>query len=208
MTSRLRLVAVVVAAWLGGSASKGQNLLFNPEFDTALLTTGWSLYFGADLDWTGVDATGCPDSGAAQVASATTDVDTQWLQFGQCQEAGGAGWETGAHAAFSYFSFDATLAYASFFFYSDTTCGLGGGSYLGVSNQTGPTGAGWHRAAISQITFPAGTASIFVSVGAEAAQPTPIELLADRAYFGHLPEIFADGFETAGTACRWSIVIP
>jgi len=190
------------------AALASENLLFNSEFPDTLLYSGWTIYYGSVLDWTGQDSNDCPGSGSGQVDSATTDTGTQWAEVGQCLLFDPSAWTTGAHAAFSYFSFDATLSYAQFFYYSDTACGLAGGNELGFSSSTGPSGPGWHRVAISEFSFPPTTQSILVAVGGDASQPTPIEVLFDRAYFGHVPVVFTDDFETTGGLCRWSAAVP
>jgi hypothetical protein len=61
-----------------------ENVLANPEPDPPAYAGGWEKRFGALLDWTGIDADGCPLSGAGQIESATTDVGTQWIDVGQC----------------------------------------------------------------------------------------------------------------------------
>lgn len=198
-----------LAALAPGAVAAGENVLTNPEFDSPQMEAGWTIYFGSLLDWTPEDSNACPSSGAGRIASSTTDVGTQWAEVGQCQPIDQAGWTTGYHAAFSYFSYETLgLAYASYFYYSDTGCGQFGGSYLGSEGEAGPTGPGWHRVAISRPTIPALAQSILVAMGAEAYQLTRMELSVDRAYFGQRPVIFTDDFEVVGTACRWSAAVP
>lgn len=193
---------------LPGAALASENVLFNPEFTDALLYSGWTIYYGSVLDWTGQDSNDCLGSGSGQVDSATTDTGTQWAEAGQCVLFDPSAWTTGAHAAFSYFSFDATLSYAQFFYYSDTACGHAGGNELGFNGAEGPSGPGWHRVAISAFSFPPTTQSILVAVGGDASQANPIELLFDRAYFGHVPIVFTDDFEFVASTCRWSAAVP
>lgn len=202
------LATAAIALQLPGPLLAGENLLSNPEFAAPLLFSGWTIFFGSGLDWTGADSNGCASSGAAQLGSATTDVGTQWAEAGQCQILDNADWTTGAHAAFSYFSFDATLSYAQFLYYADTACGQFAGAFLGLNSSEGPSGPGWHRVEIAAFGFPAGAHSVLVAVGAEVSQATPMELLFDRAYFGHLPVVFTDDFETDGGLCRWSAALP
>lgn len=208
MKPKVVLTLLLCTSLPPGALRASENLLFNPEFADPLLYSGWTIYFGTALDWTGQDSDGCAGSGSGQLSSATTDVGTQWAEAGQCQPIDPSTWTTGAHAGFSYFSFDAALAYAQYFYYSDTTCGQGGGSYLGLSSNQGFTGPGWHRVAISAFSFPSTTQSVLVAVGAEAYQATPMELLFDRSYFGHVPVVFTDDFETTGGVCRWSASAP
>jgi len=126
-------IALILLAAVSSRTSADANVLFNPELDQVLLHSGWRIYFGSMLDWTGADSTGCAGSGAGQLESATTDVGTEWGEAG----------------------------------------------------------------------VPATTQRVFVTVGAEAYQPAPMELLFDRAFFGRVPVVFTDGFETAGSLCRW-----
>jgi len=204
---RAAIVLILLAA-VSSRTSADPNVLFNPELDQVLLQSGWRIYFGSMLDWTGADSTGCAGSGAGQLESATTDVGTQWGEVGQCQPIDATWASTGLHAAFSYFSFDATMAYIQLFYFDDAACGLNGGNYLDFSTGSiGATGPGWHRVASSfpYAGVPATSQSVFVAVGAEAYQPTAMELLFDRAFFGRVPVVFTDGFETAGSLCRWSL---
>ena len=191
----------------------GENVLFNPEFNDAEMESGWTIAVpgasGTLVDWTIEDGNGCSGSGAGRIASMTTDVGTQWAEVGQCQPIDQTSWTTGFHAAFSYFSYETLgLAYASYFYYSDTGCGQFGGSYLGYEGEAGPIGPGWHRVAISRPTIPAQAQSILVAMGAEAYQLTRMELSVDRAYFGQRPVIFTDDFESVASSCRWSAAVP
>ncbi len=200
---------LLFATFVPGAARAGENLLFNPEFDNAQMEAGWAIYFGTLLDWTIEDANACPGSGAGRIASSTTDVGTQWAEVGQCQPIDQASWTTGYHAAFSYFSYETLgLAYAQYFYYTDTACGLGGGSYVGLNSAQGPIGPGWHRVAISVPAIPPQAQSILVAVGAEAYQLGRMELSFDRAYFGKKAVIFTDDFESVASLCRWSSAVP
>ncbi len=187
----------------------GENVLFNPEFDIPLMEAGWTIYFGSLLDWTPEDSNACAGTGSGRIASSTTDVGTQWAEVGQCQPVDSSTWTTGYHAGFSYFSYETLgLAYAQYFYYTDTTCGLGGGSYLGLDSAQGPIGTGWHRVGISVPTIPPLAQSILVAVGAEAYQLDRMELSFDRAYFGKKPVVFTDDFEAVESLCRWSSAVP
>ncbi len=185
----------------------GENVLTNPEFDVTQMEAGWTIYFGSLLDWTGEDSNACPGSGAARIASSTTDVGTQWAEVGQCQPIDAAAWTSGFHASFSYKSYEElSLAFANYFYYSDTGCGAFGGSYLGADGASGPVGPGWHQVEITLPALPALAQSVLVAVGAEANQLTRMELSFDRAYFGKRPVIFTDDFEAVESTCRWTTV--
>lgn len=203
------LLCATFVTFASGAARAGENVLFNPELDNSQMESGWTIFFGTLLDWTIEDANACAGSGAGRIASATTDVGTQWAEVGQCQPVDPSVWMSGFHAAFSYFSYETLgLAYAQYFYYTDTTCGLGGGSYIGLDSAQGPIGPGWHRVEISVPTIPPQTQSILVAVGAEAYQLERMELSFDRAYFGRRPVLFTDDFEAVGSLCRWSSAVP
>ena len=213
MRPRFAFPLLVLALLAPGAARAAENLLLNPEFDNLTMESGWTIAFpgasGTLLDWTPEDSNACAGSGAGRIASATTDVGTQWAEVGQCQPVDPTVWTSGFHAAFSYFSFQTLgLAYAQYFYYTDTACGLNGGSYLGLNSFQGPIGPGWHRVGISVATIPAPAHSIFVAVGAEAYQLEPMELSFDRAYFGQKPVLFTDDFEAVASLCRWSSAAP
>ena len=203
------LLCATFATFANGAVRATENLLFNSEFDNSQMEAGWAIYFGTLLDWTNEDANACAGSGAGRIRSSTTDVGTQWAEVGQCQPVDPTVWTSGFHAAFSYFSFQPLgLAYAQYFYYTDTACGLNGGSNLGLNSFQGPIGAGWHRVGISVATIPPSAHSIFVAVGAEAYQLEPMELSFDRAYFGRRPVLFTDDFEAVASLCRWSSAVP
>jgi hypothetical protein len=196
-----------------GAARAAENLLFNPEFDNLAMESGWTIVFpgasGTLLDWTPEDGNACAGSGAGRIASSLTDVGTQWAEAGQCQPVDSSAWPNGFHAAFSYFSYETLgLAYTQYIYYTDTACGLGGGSYLGLDSAQGPIGPGWQRVEISVPAIPPHTQSILVAVGAEAYQTTRMELSFDRAYFGKQAVIFTDDFESVASLCRWSSAVP
>lgn len=207
------IALLALGALLPAAGVAGENVLSNPEFDIPLLEAGWTIAFpgasGTLLDWTPEDGNACPGSGAGRIASSTTDVGTQWAEVGQCQPVDPSTWTTGFHAAFSYFSYETLgLAYTQCIYYTDTACGLGGGSYLGVDSAQGPIGPGWHRVEISVPAIPLQAQSILVAVGAEAYQPDRMELSFDRAYFGKRAVIFTDDFESVASTCRWSAASP
>ncbi|MEO7794954.1 MAG: hypothetical protein ABIV06_09295, partial [Thermoanaerobaculia bacterium] len=199
---------LLTLAFSSAALRASENVLTNPDFDIPQLEAGWSIYYGSLLDWTPEDGNACAGSGAGRIASSTTDIGTQWAQLGQCQ-AVDTSWTAGYHAAFSYFSYETLgLAFATFFYYTDSACGLGGGSYLGLDSSPGSIAPGWRRAEISVMDLPPHTQSVLVSVGAEAYQETRMELSVDRAYFGPRPVIFSDGFEPVASFCRWSAAAP
>lgn len=203
---------LLLAPLAPGVARASENVLTNPEFDYDQMEAGWTIALpgasGTLIDWTNEDSNACLGSGSGRIASSTTDVGTQWAEVGQCQPIDSSAWPTGFHAAFSYFSYETLgLAWASFFYYSDTACGQAGGSYLGYDGEAASIDPGWHRAAISRATLLAHTQSVFVAVGAEAYQLTRMELSFDRAYFGPRPVVFTDDFESVASTCRWSAVV-
>ena len=117
-------------------------------------------------------------------------------------------WPWGYFAEFDYDSGGASMAYIVIFAYSDTLCGWGGGNYLGSDYSEGPTGPGWHHVTMQRPAIPSGAQSLEVSIAAEGGDGSVLEILFDRAYFGGLPRIFQDNFDTAGSTCRWSSTVP
>ena len=197
---------VVLLLSLAGRA-RAQNQFVNPEFDNAQLNGGWTLLFGQNFDWTGVDADDCPESGAAQLPSSTTDVGTQYAQAAQCIPIDSVTWPDGAHIAFSYSSLDAERVYPILMYYTSEDCGQSGGTQVGIHYLDGPVGPGWQRAVFDDFEIPVTAQSVWAGIGAEAATVTPIELLFDRAWLGKESPVFVDDFER-GAFCRWSLTAP
>src|SRR6187455_2813252 len=46
-------IALILLAAVSSRTSADANVLFNPELDQVLLHSGWRIYFGSMLDWTG-----------------------------------------------------------------------------------------------------------------------------------------------------------
>ena len=188
-TSQLRSIAIPFAllVCLAGLAGvlPAQNALSNPELDPPFFALGWRLFYGAELDWTGVDSDGCEGSGSGQLTSAPTDTGAEWAEAAQCVTVHPPSWPHGLHGSFSYQSGAATLAYIQFFYYSDSLCGLGGGSYLGSAR------AGSSRTLISTWT---------ANSGVGCSGPHRLYCMSSAI------TIFWDGFESAGTEA-WSAVL-
>jgi hypothetical protein len=205
--ARFLALAAGLATLGAGQLAAAENRLVNPELDPPAYVAGWEMRFGAFLDWTGIDADGCPLSGAGQVESATTDVGTQWIDIGQCLPFDVANWSSGVFAGFAYLAADADLAAVGVTYWSDTDCGASGGSLLAMHYQEGSHGPGWRRAENADLAIPNFAGSIYVDLSVEAYQPQGFEALFDRAYAGSAPRIFTDDLEIAGT-CRWSASVP
>lgn len=208
-TSQARSIAIMLALIFGlAAALPAQNALSNPELDAPVYFDGWQLYWGTHLDWTSADSDGCPSSGAGQIQSAPFDTGAEWGVATQCVAVDPASWPYGLHGSFRYSSGIASLAYIVFFYYSDSLCGWGGGTDLGFDSADGPTGPGWHSASLSVFPLPAGIGSVAVGIGGDGGAGNTIEFLFDRAYFGGIPRILSDGFETDASTCRWSATVP
>jgi len=207
MPPRLSLALTLLLPLFSGTTLPAQNALSNPELDPPYYFQGWRLAFGAELDWTGVDATGCPSSGSGQLTTGPTDTGWQWGIASQCVTTHPAQWPNGYFAEFDYTSGAASMAYILIYAYTDTLCGWGGGQPLGFEYSTGPVGPGWHHVSMDRAALPAGAQSLEVGISAEGGGPA-IEILFDRAYFGGIPRVFTDGFETDESTCRWSATEP
>jgi hypothetical protein len=204
---RLSLALTLLLPLLSDVRLPAQNALSNPELDPPFYAQGWRLSHGAELDWTGVDSDGCPSSGSGQLTSGPTDTGWQWGVASQCVTTHPAQWPYGYSAEFDYLSAGATMAYILVNADSDTLCGWGGGTYLGFDYSNGPVGPGWHHVTMDRGALPAGAESLEVGIAGEAGG-APIEILFDRAYFGGIPRVFIDGFETDQSTCRWSSTSP
>jgi len=201
-TALLAITGAGLWAFAASFALAAENHLVNAEFDPPVYAAGWQAAYGT-IDWTSVDANGCVGSGAGEASSGATDVGTQAIDVGQCVYFDVAWWGSGVYAEFTYESPEADLSSVGVQYFSDTVCGAGGGSSLGMDYQEVAHGPGWQRVGIHSTAIPNYAGSISVRLAVEAYQTTVFEAHLDRVYAGPVPRMFDDALET-GSTCRWS----
>jgi len=188
------------ASWSTDFGVVVDPLAENPNFDADEGSWVLSGPQPADFEWQPVDAESKPSSGSLRVD--TVSGIGVW-RVEQCLDLGAPGdHRLRALARIAGGAAGEPTVHGRVVWFDGPTCT---GSILGGTtgpDRTGETGGAWVAFEVSAALPPAGALSAWAQLEISAAATSTYTVELDRVFFGKLPDLLSDGFET-GDVCRW-----
>jgi uncharacterized repeat protein (TIGR01451 family) len=183
-----------------------ENLLTNAHFDCdAVGLGGWTLSDPVEITRSTDDADGSSISGSVQVMQLAANTT---FELSQCvPSSGAAAHALGGRLRLTTASLLSVARGCEFF--SDATCGLGGGTSLGTSAniEVGGDTAGQWVSLSGEVISPPGTGSARCTFTLTADSGQAFTAWLDALFFRPSALIFADDFES-GNLSAWTGIVP
>lgn len=196
-----RVLWLLFFSSLLGLGARGENLVFNPDFDTDV--SGWTAEPEVSIAWSAVDASLDPSSGSAEVTNSVAGPN-DGRGMSQCLDivvVEGAEYDFGGKALIPDAQARTGSAQVGLRWYGDSNCM---GSTVGPQprRSTDTIGAWIELSALAEIA-PAGAVSVeYVAFPSKVEAGGSLVAHFDDLYFPITPP-FADGFES-GDLTSWS----
>ena len=196
-----RVLWLLLSSSLLGTSAWGENVVFNPGFDTDV--SGWTVESYVSISWSLMDANLNPASGSAEVTNSSPGPQngtgiTQCLDITPIE---GAAYDFGGKALIPDGQARTGSAQVGLRWWSGSSCT---GSTVGTQPRRATSTLGaWVELSSTEQIAPAGAASAqFVAFPSKVEAGGSLVAHFDDLYFRNTP-LFADGFES-GDLTRWS----